>query len=191
MRDAATASLECPTNRDLAARLQTSSTYVVRVIQTAEAAGLITVERGNRQRVVRAPDGSWRTAGEINNKHWRNRTEADRLAPKPPRRKRKRDTTAPAPRGRDGQAGAAALARAQQAQAHVVRASVPAPVLKASSAGTDLMADKRGCRWPMWGFGQRATHVYCGGARESVCGPYCAAHAVKARRLISGVSDVA
>ncbi len=37
-----------------------------------------------------------------------------------------------------------------------------------------------GCRWPMWGFREQPTHVYCGGDRPDMTKPYCAEHSARA-----------
>lgn len=71
-RDAALAGQAAPSNAALVARFGFRSTATPSGLLTAaEALGLVVVERGMAQRVVSAPDGSWRTAGAVGATHWR------------------------------------------------------------------------------------------------------------------------
>lgn len=77
--EAARAQRPCPTNEALAATLGYGSTSsVARLVRKAELAGLIHVQRGQRDRVVSARDGRWRTAGAVTTPHWRE--DAGRVA---------------------------------------------------------------------------------------------------------------
>lgn len=78
--------LPCPSNLALAACLGFASpSKPAEILARAEALGLARVTRGNNARVVAAADGSWTTAGEVTNPHWRDRS-ADYVPP-PDRRK--------------------------------------------------------------------------------------------------------
>lgn len=70
IQQAALDRLPCPTNGDLCAALGvTSEATVSDLVSQMERRGLIVVRRSRTARVVAAPDGSWRTAGEIGEPH--------------------------------------------------------------------------------------------------------------------------
>jgi len=65
---------------------------------------------------------------------------------------------------------AEALARAVRAERPVFVA--PPPIVPRVVA---LGREQTGCKWPMWGSTERATHAYCDAPRDG-CGPYCTEH---------------
>lgn len=72
LQERALAGKVCPSNMAVAGHFGFSSVAsAARLFQLAERAGLIIVERGQAARVVTAPDGSWRTAGDAGAPHWR------------------------------------------------------------------------------------------------------------------------
>jgi hypothetical protein len=71
---AAAAGQRAPSNDDIAALFGfASKSCATRLLQQAEAGGLILVHRGQASRVIEAADGSWRTAGPMPAPHWRAR----------------------------------------------------------------------------------------------------------------------
>ena len=173
IRAAARKGERSPSNLTIASALGLAATApVVRYIQIAEADGLIIVHRGNSARVIAAADGSWQTAGTVERKHWRDRSPEERgRAPDTRRGKR-------APLDPQRQKGAAGFARAL-AQSTPPRLAVapPARPVPRVVPGLGWGADRRGCQWPMWRDDDAPTHVFCDAPRETICRPYCAAHA--------------
>lgn len=173
IRDAALAGQPAPTNLAIATHFgRQSMSYGVKIITCAEKAGLIVVHRGNSARVIAAADGSWQTAGTVERKHWRDRSPEERgRAPDTRRGKR-------VPLDPQRQKGAAGFARAL-AQSTPPRLAVapPARPVPRVVPGPAWLADRRGCQWPMWRDDKAPTHVFCDAPRETICRPYCAAHA--------------
>jgi len=79
----------------------------------------------------------------------------------------------PAPQ-RPSMRSAEALARTVRAEKPVFAA--PPPIVPRVVVSE---RERGGCKWPMWGSTERATHVYCDAPRDG-CGPYCAAHHAQA-----------
>ena len=173
IHDAALAGKPAPTNLVIAAHFgRQSMSFGTEMIARAEKAGLIVVHRGNSARVIAAADGSWQTAGTVERKHWRDRSPEERgRAPDTRRGKR-------VPLDPQRQKGAAGFARAL-AQSTPPRLAVapPARPVPRVVPGPAWLADRRGCQWPMWRDDEAPTHVFCDAPRETICRPYCAAHA--------------
>jgi len=65
----------CPTSREIAEEIGVSNVTVMNYINGLEDAGVITVERGARTRVITIVSTGLRTAGTITKLHWRNKAE--------------------------------------------------------------------------------------------------------------------
>ncbi len=63
----------------------------------------------------------------------------------------------------------------------------PSPQLARLAPTPAAIGGSKGCCWPMWGFRENPTHVYCDAPRSDPAKPYCAKHCaavfVKINRL--------
>jgi len=56
----------------------------------------------------------------------------------------------------------------------------PSPQAPRPAPAATAIGSSQGCCWPMWGFRENPTHVYCDAPRSDPAKPYCAKHCADA-----------